>query len=579
VIGSGDPVGDEIARVLTALAQGEGERLETVRVDLKEEAGRRDRAGMILPGAARNEAAAEQLAAEAACMANSDGGGALILGVADDRTLIGTMLDAEWLRARIYELTDRRLTVDVREKRIAGARLLVGRALQAIEPIRYRNRITWRVDDRCVEVDASTWHERRMTRDRYDWSEQSSPTDPKAARPAALAIARQHLRESEEGSAQELAAVSDPELLRRLNVVTHDGYLTNAGQLTFVGRGLPVLDYMRRSARGEDTRRRFLEPGLSLLEEIDAVETAIDAFNEERHIRRGFVIGRLRELPVSAVRETIVNGVVHRDWASGAPTVVEPIGRTLAVSSPGGFIGGVTSANIITHPSQARNRSLADLFTTLRIAERQGVGVDRMVRDMIALGYPPPAISEIPGPYGRVALVGDSLDEAWIRLLRRLSPGDARGSLTVLVLLRRLVDAGWFDVSVSAPLLQLDETETTASIRAFLEVTIDGEPLAEPVAGTPAQGPPAWTLSSRARAALAEEDEEVGWRRAAPAREAVALAWARHRGRVSTTELGSIVNAHPSSVGRVLQRLEESGDLIGNRTTRVGRGFFYRPVP
>lgn len=579
MIGSGDPVGEEVARVLTALARGEGERLETVRVDLKEEAGRRDRAGTILPGTARSDVAAEKLAAEAACMANSDGGGALVVGVADDRTLIGTALDPEWLRARIYELTDRRLTVDVREERVAGVRLLVVRALQAIEPVRYRNRITWRVDDRCVEVDASTWHQRRMTRDRYDWSEQSSHTDPKAARPAALAIARKHLRESEERSAQELAAVSDPEFLRRLNVVTHDGYLTNAGHLTFVGRGLPVLDYMRRSARGADTRRRVLESGRSLLEEIDAVESAIDAFNEERHIRRGFVIGRLRELPVSAVRETIVNGVVHRDWASGAPTVVEHIGRTLVVTSPGGFIGGVTSENIITHPSQARNRSLADLFTTLRLAERQGVGVDRMVRDMIALGYPPPAISETPGPYVRVALVGDSLDEAWIRLLSRLSPDDSRNSLTVLVLLRRLVDTGWFDVRAAAPLLQLDEAETTASIRAFLDVTLDGAPLAKPVAGTPAQAPPAWTLSDRARTALAEEDEEVGWRRDAPAREAVALAWASHRGRVSTTELGSIVDAHPSSVGRVLQRLEESGDLVGNRTTRVGRGFFYRPVP
>ncbi len=579
MIGGNDPVGAEVARVLGALALGEDGRLETVHVDLKEEAGRRDRAGMILPGKERSEAAAEQLAAEAACMANSDGGGAVIVGVADDRTLIGTALDAQWLRGRVYDLTDRRLTVDVRVEHINSVRLLVVRALQAIEPIRYRNRITWRVDDRCVEVDASTWHERRMTRDRYDWSEQSSYTDPRAARPVALAIARHHLRESQEGPALELAAASDPELLRRLNVVTHDGYLTNAGHLAFVGRGLPALDYMRRSARGADTRRRVLEPDRSLLEEIDAVEKAIDAFNEVRHIRRGFVIGQLLELPPSAVRETIVNGVVHRDWGSGAPTVVEHIGRTLVVNSPGGFIGGVTAENIITHPSQARNRALADLFATLRVAERQGVGVDRMVRDMIAVGYPPPAIQETTGPYVRVALVGDSLDEAWIRVLSRLSPDDARNSLTVLILLRRLVDAGWFDVRAAAPLLQLDEDETIATIRAFVGVTIDGAPIAEPVAGIPAQSPPAWTLTARARAALAQEDEAVGWQRPGPVREAVALAWARHRGRVSTTELGSIVDAHPSGVGRVLQRLEDAGDLTPNRATRVGRGFFYRPTP
>lgn len=570
-----DLVSSEVIRVLDALARGDVEQLESAHVDLKEEAGRRARGGEILPGTPRSEVAAEQLASEAACLANSDGGGALVVGVADDHSLIGTTLDAEWLRARIYELTDRRLTVDVHEEHLAGVRLLVVRAPQAIEPIRYRKRITWRVNDRCVEVDASSWHARRMTRERYDWSELSSQVDPREVRSGALAIARRHLRDSQEPHAIELASVSDPELLRRLNVVTRDGYLTNAGALAFVGRELPALDYVRRTVPAGDSRRRVRAGGRSLLEEVDEVESVIDAFNEERHVRRGLVIGRLRELPPAAIREAIVNGVVHRDWASAAPTVVEHVGRTLVVSSPGGFIGGVNASNIITHPSQARNRALAELFAALRIAEREGVGVDRMVRDMIAVGYPPPSIDETSGPYVRAALMGDSLDEAWIRLLSHLQPDDARGSLTVLILLRRLVDEGWFDVATAAPLLQLNEAETAASIRAFLDVEIGGAPLAEQVAGIPAEAPPAWSLSTAARAELAAEDQAIGWQRPPRDREAVALAWARHRGRISTTELGSIVGAHPSAMSRVLQRLEDAGQLRPNRATRTGRGFFY----
>lgn len=64
-------------------------------VDLKEEAGRRDRAGRIQPGSADNGDAAYKLAGEAACMANTPGGGALIVGVANDGTLVGADLDAE----------------------------------------------------------------------------------------------------------------------------------------------------------------------------------------------------------------------------------------------------------------------------------------------------------------------------------------------------------------------------------------------------------------------------------------------------------------------------------------------------
>lgn len=575
-----DPVADEVERVLDALESGAGrdDIGENVHVDLKEEPERRDRAGVLQPATARSDRAADALAGEAACMANSDGGGALVVGVGDDGSLIGTALDAEWLRSRIYDLTERKLTVDVRPVEIRGVRLLVIRAPQALEPIRWRGRLAWRVDDRCVEMDATTWHSRRMTRERFDWSELSSYVDPREARPAALEIARRHLRASGEVAAAQLAAAPDQEMLRRLNAVDGDGYLTNAGALAFVGRGDPALDYIRRSFPAGDSRRRVRESGLSLLEEVEAVESAVDAFNEERHIRRGLVIGRLKELPAAAVREALVNGVVHRDWASPAPTVVEHIGRTLAVTSPGGFIGGVTPQNIITHPSQARNRALAELFASLRIAEREGVGVDRMVRDMIAVGYPPPAITEIAGPHVRAALLGDSLDEAWIRFISRLRPDDARESLTVLLLLRHVVSNRWFDVASVAPVLQLNQAETAEAVHTFCQVTVGRRPLVERVAGVPEGQPPAWTLSAEAHEALSGEDDAVGRVREQVDRATITLTWARARGRVSSTELSSIFHVAPQGVNRLLTRLRDEGYLEPSRASGTGRGFYYRPT-
>ena len=73
-----------------------------------------------------------------ACLANTPGGGALVLGVADDGTRIGTDLDADWLRHRIWELTEHRLTIDVRVVDLDGTRLLVLNTQEAIEPIRGR---------------------------------------------------------------------------------------------------------------------------------------------------------------------------------------------------------------------------------------------------------------------------------------------------------------------------------------------------------------------------------------------------------------------------------------------------------
>lgn len=574
-----DSIADELERVLNALASGTSTKdLETKHVDLKEEAGRRRKDGTIAPSQPRNDDAAKHLAAEAACMSNSDGGGALVVGAADDGTLIGTDLDPEWLRSRIYQLTESRLTVDVNPVMIERTRLLVVRAPQAVEAVRYRGKITWRVGDTCREVDQNTWMARRMSRERYDWSAQDSGMPVEKARPQALALAREHLLASGDTRSEDLAQASDAELLRRLDVVTSAGSLTYAGVITFTGHDDAPLDYVRRDVRAGDSRRRLRTTGRSLLEVVDEIESAVDAFTEARHIQRGLVVGRVQDLPLLAVREAVINGVVHRDWHTPSPTVVEHIGRTLTVTSPGGFVGGVTPQNIITHPSQPRNRALAEIFAKLRLAEREGIGVDRMYREMISIGYPEPSITQIDGPYVRTALVGETLDEGWIRFLSRIAPAEARTDLTMVMLLRRLVHDLWVDAASTVGYLQLDETETRAALRTLATLTAGNAPVAVEVAGTPTETEPAWTLSTSARALLAADDEAAGVTRRAPDRATTALAWARARGRISTTELGSIVGAYPANVSAVLRGLEHKNQLAPSRPNRSGRGFYYLPV-
>ncbi|WP_344602485.1 ATP-binding protein [Sporichthya brevicatena] len=551
---------------------------ESALVDLKEEAGRRDHRGTLLPARPESDVAAEQVAEESACMSNTPGGGALVLGVADDGTLIGTSLGVDWLRHRVYEITDRALTIEVREIHLGGVRLLIITAPEAIEPIRVRNRIKWRLDDNCVEVDLATWHAKRMIRTHFDWSAQPSHVPADQVRASAVEAARQFLRDSGETNAVDLARQPTPELLRRLNVVTGDGYLTNAGVLAFVGRGDPALDYIRRDVPGGDSRQRVHKGARGLLEEIADVFTNINAYNSIKHIRTGAVVGQVRDLPEQAVREAVVNGLAHREWGLAAPTTIEHIGKTLRVTSPGGFFGGVNSQNIITHPSQSRNRALTELLAALRVAEREGVGVDRMVREMIRVGHRAPDISEIDGPFVRASLVGDATDEAWIGWLASIDPPETREDLNALLLLRQVVDQGWFDVVTAAPLLQLNQAETQGAIQRLNIATLRNGPLINLVPGVPDDAPFAWSLAPAARDALQRLDRTFGTDRPAPSRERIAKSYSRARGRVSTTELAGIVGASPTNVGGVLKSLERQGDLKPSRATRRGPGFYYVPV-
>jgi ATP-dependent DNA helicase RecG len=170
-----DPVDQQVNSVLAQLADGAPpHRIESAQVDVKEEPGRRGRGGMITPGNSENEQAARYLAGEMACLANTSGGGAIVLGIADDGTRIGTELREEWLRHRIWQLTEGKLTIAVQPIVFEGIRLLVLKTHEAIEPIRYSKQLKWRVDSNCVDVDPTIWHHERLRRTGVDWSYQPS---------------------------------------------------------------------------------------------------------------------------------------------------------------------------------------------------------------------------------------------------------------------------------------------------------------------------------------------------------------------------------------------------------------------
>ncbi len=573
-----DPVRTEVADLLSRMDAGEviDKSHERKHVDLKEEAGRRDRSGTVMPGEAENETAAKKLAGEAACMSNTPGGGALIVGVADDGTLIGSDLNADWLRQRIYEVTRRLLTVDVSEASIRGVRLLVVISPSAVEPVRINQRIYWRVNDNCVEVDAATWHARRMQALNYDWSADESSTPASQARTQALAVARDFLNASGEMAAEELAKTPDAQLLRRLNVVTHDGMLTNAGVLAFVGRSSPAVDYIHRDYTGGDSTARVRRSDRSLLEELAEVFITMDAHNATRHVQSGLVVRQVRDIPVLAAREAVVNGVAHREWGLPQPTVIEHIGRTLRVTSPGGFFGGVNESNIITHPSQSRNASLTQLLADLRVAEREGIGVDRMVREMVRIGHQPPVIREITGPFVRASLVGDALDEPWIAWLGEIEPAEESVDVSSLLLTRHLLTRGWVDEARAVPLIQLPVEEARGAILKLSRAQIGGNALLTTIDATPDGTPPVWRLSSSALNALLQRDRAAGHSRKLPTRTEIAASFAKARGRISSTELGSLVNASGTNVGSTLKALAADGVLTPSTPTGRGRGFYYR---
>jgi predicted HTH transcriptional regulator len=169
---------------------------------------------------------------------------------------------------------------------------------------------------------------------------------------------------------------------------------------------------------------------------VGAVDEAI-AF-VEKHAMHGVEIGRLRRrehwnLPPVAVREAIVNAVVHADYSqTGAPIRLAIFDDRVEIENPGLLPFGLTLEDLPRGVSKLRNRVIGRVFHALGLVEQWGSGIQRMAGACRAAGLAEPKLEEI-GTRFRVTLglgrIGpptlDETDEAILGVLR-----DGAGRLT-----------------------------------------------------------------------------------------------------------------------------------------------------
>ena len=89
------------------------------------------------------------------------------------------------------------------------------------------------------------------------------------------------------------------------------------------------------------------------------------------------------EYPLHAVRESIVNGLIHRDYLElGSEVHIDMFDDRIEMFSPGGMMSGVPVQNVPDLRkvgSMRRNPVIADLFQRLDLMERRGSGFGKIL--------------------------------------------------------------------------------------------------------------------------------------------------------------------------------------------------------
>lgn len=380
------------------------------------------------------------IAEATACFANSRGG-VVIVGVKDSEpgpgAVVGSDLDPQRTQRGIFELTKPNLPTACEGLTVNGRTLLVVGVTASPDVHAVGGRATERIGDSCQEMDPQRIATVITDRRGDDWSGRDSGVALSEVSAAALEALRSTLTEAHGGGVEKYS--TDGSLVTALGLVTLGGTLSNAGALLLtglVGRREEFVYTFRRTPTGSLITNEHLQAPvvLALRRIFDLIGIRTDRTSV--NLRHGQQL-QIPDLPDDAVRESIINAVMHRDYRSGEPIRIEHTPERMAVTSPGPFVSGVSPTNILTVSSRTRNAALAYALRTAGLAESAGTGIDRMYVAMGRVGHRPPTF-EADTHHVTVTLRGGSPNAYVTRYVSTLPHDVANDADTMLVLLALL---------------------------------------------------------------------------------------------------------------------------------------------
>lgn len=108
------------------------------------------------------------------------------------------------------------------------------------------------------------------------------------------------------------------------------------------------------------------------------------------------------EYPMTAVREAILNALVHRDYSihtEGMPIQIQLFADRMEIRSPGGIYGRITVDQLGKVQPDTRNPVLASALETLQITENRYSGIPIIEKELSRFGLPPARLEDRRGTF------------------------------------------------------------------------------------------------------------------------------------------------------------------------------------
>ena len=117
----------------------------------------------------------------------------------------------------------------------------------------------------------------------------------------------------------------------------------------------------------------------SVLKQVNDTFEYLDLYNKTK----GKIVGLERidtkDYPEYALRESLLNAVIHRDYNFTGSILVSLFDDHFEITSLGGLVKGISIEDLYNGVSESRNPNLANIFYRLKYVESFGTGIGRII--------------------------------------------------------------------------------------------------------------------------------------------------------------------------------------------------------
>ena len=171
----------------------------------------------------------------------------------------------------------------------------------------------------------------------------------------------------------------EPQQMRTLKLIDQDGLYSNLALLLSdqCVHTIKVAVFQGTDQTIFKDRREFTG---SLMQQMNEVYDFIDFRNQTRATIEKLYRVDVRDYPEVAVREALLNLLVHRDYSFSASAFISIYEDRIEFVSIGGLMPGIDLEDVMVGISVCRNQDLANVFYRLHLIEAYGTGMGKIMK-------------------------------------------------------------------------------------------------------------------------------------------------------------------------------------------------------